>query len=229
MSLIVQKISPKKCMFCSMQPCTDQFPVCHKCIGYFHSLLNEKCIKCGQTVSGCTCSATDRIRFLFYFDKFHSRKVIYNFKHIADKRDVRFLAKLLIRNCGLNPNSFDGITYVPRGKRNIRRYGYDQSKLLAKAISEIYDIPLIVALKRKNLKKDKDQKLLNISQRKLNAYEKYEVAFIPQEKYKRILLVDDIITTGSTINACADMLRKNFSKIITIAVLAKTNTFINRG
>lgn len=131
-----------------------------------------------------------------------------------------FFVELMIKNSGINPREFDGVTFVPRLKRNLKKYGYDQAEQMAKSVSEIFGIPFIRALKR--VGKD-EQKLLSYSQRKLKAKDKFALSYIPEEKFRKILIVDDIITTGATIDACAEKLRKGFAKEVVTLVMAKTN------
>ncbi len=214
---------PQVCIFCGVNACYDELPVCYHCVHKLNTLMTDKCIKCGKPPINCDCRESAGIRFAFYFGSLPSRKILYSFKYNADRRVIKFLAELLVDSTNIAPNSFDGVTYVPRIRRNIKRHGYDQAKELAKAISELYGIPLITALKRKG---GKDQKLLDFSERKRNVKDKYCLSYIPEEKFKRILLVDDVMTTGATLQACSQILRKDFAKSVVIAVLAKTNGFV---
>lgn len=131
-----------------------------------------------------------------------------------------FLAEIAIKACGINPRSFDGVTYVPRLKRRARRYGHDQSKEFAKSISRAFGIPIVHTMKRVG---GRDQKLLSRAQRMKNIQNRYKLKNIPEEKYNRLLLVDDIITTGATIKVCSDLLRGNVAKSVSALVLAKTD------
>lgn len=219
----VDLFSPQVCIFCGINACHDELPVCCKCIHSLNALVTAKCKKCGKTPMNCDCKDSEGIRFAFFFGSLASRKIIYNFKYTSSKREIRFLAELLVHSINISPGSFDGVTYVPRSKRNIRKHGYDQSKKLAEAISQIYNIPFVTALKRRD---GKEQKLLGISERKKNVKNKYSLSYIPEEKFKRVLLVDDITTTGMTLKACSQILRKGFAKSVVAAALAKTNSFV---
>ena len=129
---------------------------------------------------------------------------------------------MLVETTGINVKEYTGVTYVPRSRKNIRRYGYDQSRIMAEEISKIYNIPLLELLGRR---KGRDQKLLSIKDRFRTSKEKYEPRNIPEEKYKKILLLDDICTTGATIKACAEILRKNSANHVVPLVIAKTMPF----
>ena len=95
------------------------------------------------------------------------------------------------------------------------------SKQLAKAISQIYSIPFVPTLKRKG---GLEQKLLSRGARMKNAKDKYKVICKPEKKYKNLLLVDDVTTTGATLKVCAMILRENCASRVTLFALAKTPT-----
>ncbi len=214
---------PQVCIFCGVNACYNELPVCFHCVHKLNTLVTDKCAKCGKPPVNCDCRDSAGIRFAFFFGNLSSRKILYRFKYNADTRLIRFLAELLVDCTNIAPDSFDGVTYVPRAKRNIKKHGYDQSKKLAEAVSELYGIPFITSLKRKN---GKEQKLLGFSERKKNVKDKYCLNYIPEEKFKRILLVDDVMTTGATLQACSQILRKDFAKSVVVAALAKTNGFV---
>lgn len=109
----------------------------------------------------------------------------------------------LMEECNLDFFQFDVITYVPMAKEKERKRGYNQSKLLAKVIAAAHNIECESLLKRIN--SGENQK--NISSRKRRAAN-VRGAFTAcgSVKGRRILLVDDIITTGSTLSECAKSL-----------------------
>lgn len=209
--------SPMKCFICGFYACHDDLPVCRRCLPKLQIMLTQRCGKCGEIASVCQCEKNSRS--LLFYDTYESKKLIYFFKTNADRRFIKFMAELAVKVCGIKPQAYDAITYIPRLPKNIRRYGYDQSKELAQAISRLYGIPLITALKRN---RGRDQKLLSHSERIKNIKGRYILMPVPQEKYRRLLLIDDVSTTGATIDACSDLLRGSFAKSVTALVLAKT-------
>ena len=210
-------LSPMKCSICGLYACYQELPVCHHCMHVFQDMLTEKCEKCGRPPYSCDCYGN--ISYLFFFNSFDSKLFLYFVKCNGERRVMRFLAELAVKIYGINPNAYDGVTYVPRLPRRTRRYGYDQSKEFAKALSEILGIPLIKTLKRVG---GRQQKLLSYSQRIRNIKDCFKIIHIPQEKYKRLLLVDDIITTGATVKVCSDLLRENLTKSVKVLAMAKT-------
>lgn len=99
---------------------------------------------------------------------------------------------------------FDAITYVPQTRRKSIRRGYCPAELLTKKLAEQLHLPLIEPLCRLG---NRQQKYLSAAQRRKNAKENFglckEVSL-----YGRILLIDDLFTTGATMDACAALLKK---------------------
>lgn len=99
------------------------------------------------------------------------------------------------------------IVSVPRTRQAKKKYGFDQSEALAKALAERLGAPHLAVLKRnKNAKVQK--KMHGVGEREENARGSY----LPDEKYTlrgcTVLLLDDVITTGATVAECARVLRK---------------------
>ncbi len=207
-------------MFCRFNACYEELPVCTDCIANLQTLLDLRCKNCQKSASACDCPDKDDVRFLFFYDHPLARKVIYNVKIGADKATLDFLVELLFRSRGINPKRYDGVAFVPRRKNGIRRYGYDQAEEIAKAVSRVYGIEKLDALER--IGKD-EQKLLSQGERLKNIKNRYRLKEGIAKKYKRILLVDDVYTTGATVKVCAGLLRGTVSESVVPIVLAKTN------
>ena len=213
--------SPHYCMICRFNACHDEFPICRECLSEFQDLISAKCKKCKKSAFSCKCHGEKAPRYLFTYSGSVARNLIYYLKENADKRTVDFIAELMVRACGIKTESFSAVTYGPRLKRKIRRAGYDQAKVLAEAISRIYNIPLITALER--LPGKKEQKLLSQSDRRKAAQFNFRSAEpLPEVKYKRLLLIDDVSTTGATIQACAKLIRNDYADSVVPLVIAKT-------
>lgn len=211
--------NPVRCVVCRQIPCRNELTVCPRCAPYFQRALKEKCNKCGKIPKECQCHDRWRIRSMMFYGSDESKLMMFSYKYYADERSVSFLALMAVHSCSLDMKTFDGIAYVPRSSRNIRRYGFDQSLLAAQTISREYNIPVVHLLKSKgNLL----QKLLSRSQRINAVKNKFELINIPEEKYKKLLLIDDVTTTGATIGICAEMLRKSAARAVIPLVIAKT-------
>ncbi len=114
----------------------------------------------------------------------------------------------------------DVLIPVPISRKKKRERGFNQALTLAKGISEVTGLPVCDCLCCRTAMKQ--QKTLNREERMLNAKHNF-VSAIP-EKYrgKRVLLVDDIITTGATLTGCAiAILQDDPTSDINIMTLAK--------
>lgn len=117
--------------------------------------------------------------------------------------------------------SYDIIIPVPISKKRNKKRGYNQSKLIAKNITKQMqglDYNDNILYKVKNTL---PQSLLEKEQRKSNLKNAYEVEKSEMIKNKKVLLFDDIFTTGSTAEECSKMLKLAGAKEIGILTLAK--------
>lgn len=128
--------------------------------------------------------------------KFHEKTYVYKtimyfFKE--NKKDLKNLEK------------YDIIIVVPVSISRKKERGYNQSTILAKEISRIIERPFIENVLYK-IKNTVPQSTLNKEQREQNAKGVYKVNNIQKIYNKKILIFDDIYTTGSTLNECAKVL-----------------------
>ena len=101
----------------------------------------------------------------------------------------------------------DYIAYVPSSKRNLKRRGYDAMKIVATKLSERVGIPLLKNFER--IKDSVDQTETETTEERI---ENVKGCFSYKGKPlngKRILIIDDVITTGATLNECAEVLQKS--------------------
>lgn len=224
----IRHIFPHVCMVCLYNVSHEELPVCSACVSQMQTLVTAPCKTCGQPPSSCRCVDNDKIRFGFFFGNSISRDVIYMLKNRIDIRSMDFIAELAVNSSGINIPSYDAVTYVPRLKRRVRRAGRDQACEFAKSLSRIYGIPMIETLERVG---GVEQKLLSRDQRIKNIAGKFRVkdTFPEEPEYKKLLLVDDVATTGATITACASLLRGRVSRSVVMFTLAKTNTLKKKG
>jgi len=101
---------------------------------------------------------------------------------------------------------FDVVAWVPLSRKRLRKRGYDQSQLLAQRLAEKLGVPCERLLKKvRDTKAQSD--LERESERRANVLGAYETYPGAEVAGRRILLVDDVVTTGSTLSECARMLR----------------------
>lgn len=114
-------------------------------------------------------------------------------------------------------DKIDIIVPVPMSKRSRRKRGYNQSELIAETVGAETGIPVKCIVRK--VRDTKEQKTLGRAGRKLNLKDAFEIT--GNISGKRILLIDDICTTGSTLSEIAVMLRKNGAEDVLCAAAMK--------
>lgn len=132
------------------------------------------------------------------------------------KRLSRPIGRLLLN---LDIPQADGIVPVPLSTRGLRERGFNQSLLIAKSISKGIKVPLLIDLLFKR-KETRPQIGLSAKERKLNLKNAFEVR--GEIKGLRLLLVDDVMTTGATITECSKQLMKAGAKEVFVLILARS-------
>jgi len=150
--------------------------------------------------------------------------LIHSFKYRNHDYLDRLFSPLIIKyltRIGFDNTSYDMIIPVPLHKHKLKTRGYNQSLLLSKLLSNYFKIPLINDIIFVTEYKPSQTKFT-----KQKRQENVEGIFQIRKAIdnKKIILVDDIFTTGSTINSCSQALHKNGAKEILALTLSKTNT-----
>ncbi len=157
-----------------------------------------------------------------------TRIIVYKTKRSEDRSAANFCARELslttlrfLYRSGENPREWI-ITYPPGTKQRIRKYGFDQSKQLAKKISKYTGIPWMSCFKRIG---HTMQKTLSSMARRANAECSYSLhGYNPAGK--KVLLLDDVITTGATVNACTRLLREAGAEKVFPISIARTKRVV---
>ena len=114
---------------------------------------------------------------------------------------------------------FDVLTWVPLSRKRLRRRGYDQAELIARGAAEVLGAEPVSVL-RKVRDVPPQSRIGTPEARRANISGCYEVSEPALVKDRRVLLFDDIITTGSTVSECARMLMLSGAKEVSAAALA---------
>jgi len=152
------------------------------------------------------------------------QKALHNYKYnfilnLGDK-----LADLLIRflqECRQDQASFDLVIPVPLAARRLIWRDFNQSEVLAEKISRRFGWRLETkVLFRKYY--NRPQVGLNVEDRRANVRDSFEILDSVSIKDAKVLLIDDVLTTGSTMGECAKVLKNNGAKEIWGLVIAKS-------
>jgi len=102
----------------------------------------------------------------------------------------------------------DMIVPVPLHPSRVRSRGYNQSQLLAEHLGNMFGLPVVSKVLAR-IRPTESQTRLNQEQRRKNVAGAFRVPFPEEIEGKRILLVDDVVTTGATLDECARTLEKS--------------------
>lgn len=219
---ILDILYPKRCPVCH-GVLKGKDGICPDCRKQLHYITEPKCKKCGKQIEKTEEEyCRDCQRFSHAFDKGAAvfvyddvmRRSISMFKYHNRREYAKIYAKEMYRHCRhfLKMAAPDVILPVPVHKRKKRQRGFNQAELLAKELGKLTGIPVDTGyLVRRE--KTTPQKELTRQQRKVNLKKAFEVSSTGKY-YKRVLLIDDIYTTGATMDAISEILRENKTKII---------------
>ncbi|MCQ2210905.1 MAG: double zinc ribbon domain-containing protein [Paludibacteraceae bacterium] len=161
--------------------------------------------------------------FLYYEKETMSQKILHEIKYQGNKELGRRLGKMFgSRLNGVVFNDVDALVPVPLHPHKLKLRGYNQSEWIAKGMAEAMNRPVWSDIIERTIE--------NSTQTKKNAYERWEnVKGIFQLTNKRnvenrhLLIVDDVLTTGSTLEACILPLKDIKNIKISVATLAAVN------
>ena len=148
------------------------------------------------------------------------RSLIHLFKYAGMRPLARPLSRLMQRALPVD-QAFDAVVPVPLHWRKKLRRGFNQAELLAREISRQRGVPVAGALRRK--RPGGVQASLSLSERRRNVAGVFEARPRVPVSGKRILLIDDVMTTGATASACAVALKRAGAKSVALLTLARVD------
>lgn len=239
LDLVLDFIYPKNisCILCN-KPIKkiNTYSLCKDCFKELN-FIQDGCIKCGKPIiyhsleklDICGCSYC--FNKSFYFDKAIScieysdisKSMILGFKYKNKTYMAKYISNIMKEKLDLENIKFDYITFVPLHKKRMRKRGFNQSEKIAKELGKMIDIPILDCIYRKS----NTNRLYNLNRKERKI--ELKNAFLVKENInyangKNILLIDDIFTTGSTVNEISKLLKlNNVNKIFVMTLLTKSN------
>lgn len=222
---------PNLCLSCEKK--IENGHLCHSCrekiaftpliiCKFCASSLNENLINPCKTCSKNPPDYTRIICTTIYKEPIIS--LIHLFKYKNHQYLAEFLASLMqkhISAIGLNLGSYDFITAVPMHKYKLKTRGYNHARLLAKLLSNYFKIPFKDDIIASTYIKYSQAKLPG-NKRKSNVAKAF---FVEKDlTNKKIILIDDIFTTGATIQSCSKKLKLKGAEKIIVLTLSKTQS-----
>nr|WP_325196357.1 phosphoribosyltransferase family protein [uncultured Oscillibacter sp.] len=202
---------PPKCPFCGkVQDHAGICPACEKALPWTDAPHTIK-----EGPGGLRCAAP-----LWYEDQVREGLLRFKFQGAAGAAVP--LGELIAR-CAAEQFSgaFDIVTWVPVSKKRLRKRGYDQAKLLAEEACRLWDTEPVQLL-RKITDNPAQSGIHDAAARRANVLGVYEAARPEQIRGHRVLLIDDICTTGATLTECVRVLRDAGAEDVVCAAVAHT-------
>ena len=186
---------PRRCPFCGAVAGKEL--LCKKCLRSL-PFTGEHAVREG-TFGRCAAP-------LYYEDRV--REAILQFKFKAKLGGLSCFG-MLMAECAAEHYSgaFDAITWVPVSKKRLKKRGFDQTRYLTGSMCEDWHVAPIETL-RKVTDNPPQSTLETEEQRRANVLGVYEAVNAEQFRGKRLLLVDDILTTGATLSECVRVLKE---------------------
>jgi len=225
---ITDVLVPKRCLLCGKVLLKSEY-LCGRCLS-FEKDYPPSCRKCGRTISlksriGVCPSCKGKKR---YFDRIYSpflfkpplSDLIHLFKYTGHDFIGEILAEKLFQalTCGyyIDFKRCNGITFVPIHKQKLREREFNQSFILAENISKHSGIKTVDTLGVKRRLESQTQKNYTSRQKAV----KGNFYFKPGGKYKCLILIDDVFTTGATVSECSKVLKENSVEEVFVITLS---------
>lgn len=229
--LLLDLVMPPLCLACHM-PVAKQGGLCAGCWAAIHFLGEPCCRCCGHPFpeaqpNTMICGACvrepplfDRARAAFRYDE-ASKGLVLSFKHADRPGLARFFAPWMARAAADLLSDADWLVPVPLHRWRLLHRRYNQAALLAQGLGRLsaarYRPDLL-----KRVRHTPPQATLSRGERRDNIKGAFRVN-APENQLvgRKIILVDDVLTTGATIGACAQLLRRAGAARVDVVTLAR--------
>ena len=220
-----------RCLGCGVDV-FDGSGFCSHCLNDVPFNNGKTCKLCGVALHGeedfCSHCAFEKT----YYDRCFSpfcygglvQKAILEMKFRNVATNALPLARYLAQCANANDVHFDAVTYVPMTAQAKKQRGYNQAQLLAQNFCDILNLPPPETLLKK-VKETQRQEKLGKKERKENLIAAF--AATCDLHGKTVLLIDDIKTTGATLNECAKALKKKgATKVVCLTVASREENVV---
>lgn len=215
-------IFPDRCCLCG-NTIEHKTIICNNCRSDAKIIRGARCLSCGKTKKDCECKG--RANFYngvvapFVYDG-AVRQGITNWKFHEAERSANFFADMIIAAMqeAYGNLKFDVITFIPQTKKETEERTYNQGEQLAMTLGEKLNIPVRSLLVK--LYETERQRNLSFISRSGNIFGVFDCCNKVMTEGKNILLIDDVKTSGKSLNECAKMLHIYGAASVYCAVIA---------
>lgn len=231
LSILVNAILPPRCLHCGKITSNDD-SLCADCFDKITFITHPYCIHCGtplldKSIGDLYCAncltKKDNLRYCrsaVIYDDF-SKKLILDFKFFDHIENKKLLSNWMIfAGKDIFDAGVDLIIPIPLHHLRLFKRKYNQSAILSAEISKMTNIKADYKSFIK-IKSTQPQSECSGKKRITNIKKAFLVKFPENIKGKRILLIDDVYTTGSTLRECAKELKKAGAKSVDALTIAK--------
>jgi ComF family protein len=219
-------IYPNFCKNCQSPLTSHEVVYCDECWSALEIISEPYCHRCGAPLEEDKCQPGDfvfaEVRSLAKFDQQLLKDAIHLMKYNMIRSVGKYLGARLGEVLRETPayQDVDAIVPVPLHSARFRERGYNQSKLIAEGISSVMNTK-IMTNQLIRIKNTVSQTSLSREERQQNVHRAFVVKNPEMVNDKIILLVDDVLTTGSTLNSCAEAFISAGAKKVLAATIAR--------
>ena len=211
---LLDLLFPPRCVFCRRLLHRGEEGICPRCQQELPWALGAEAEQTGEFFSLCASP-------LWYQDQVRASFHRYKFKGV---RGYSRTYGRLVAQCVQDhlAGRYDLITWVPLSRARLRQRGYDQAMLLASAAALALDDVAAETLCKVRDTEAQSGLGKNDASRRANVLSAYQVTDPALVEGRRVLLIDDIVTTGSTLTECVRVLREAGAADVVCLTLART-------
>lgn len=220
---------PRTCAMCNNRLGTTETDICTCCLRSLHRVGYPEDQRHGvieRLFWGRI--PIERATSFFYYDSKEAQHLIHCLKYDGRPHTGQTLAMIFAKEMQHTDffEGIDGIISLPLHWRKKHKRGYNQSDYIAKGLSDITGIPVLKHVV-KRIRNNPSQTHLNHQEREENVRGIFQLKHPDQVMNQHILLVDDVLTTGSTLTSCATELAVAENVRISIFTLAYAHEMID--
>ena len=221
-------LSVPRCVGCGERLNKRDVALCPDCLREYNNIKERNCSICAKRLSECSCTNSyldthyvhKLIKVFRYVrrDPMPSNNLIYSLKRDNRKDVLSFLTDELSDAISSSIKDVEKyvFTNVPRRREGIVKYGIDHAALLAKSLAKHFSAeyyqPIISISKRAQKKLSKSERIVNAKFRAKKNTRRLDGKFV--------ILVDDVVTTGASMAACATVLKRLGAKTVVGAAVS---------
>ncbi|MBQ6431742.1 MAG: ComF family protein [Oscillospiraceae bacterium] len=207
---LLDLVYPPKCPFCGKLLGKDESDLCGKCRKDLPEVGGS--VKRGENFRQC---------WSVYYYEDEVIDSIHRFKFSGMQQYAQVYGRLIAMTLLRKKVEFDILTWVPISKKRRRTRGYEQTRLIAKTVAEELGCDCVPTLRK--VRDNPPQSLQkSAANRRGNVLNAYQTVHPERFRGRRVLLIDDIITSGATLGECSKTLLMAGAAQVECATLAVT-------